>query len=386
MDANQLRRLQLADLGDSELRELISAGETVAERKASLPDEGLGPTVAAFANSGGGWLLLGVRDDGSIAEFRVPGTAHPQDWLRDKLRTAVDPLPPFMAEARRVDGQELVVVRVEASAQTPHLVKRTGAILVREHGGRQPITSQSSLMELCMKPKEAEQIAVESMTRLPLVTQALAQRDPGEPVNGQTRIADWMIVGAPLTKPEGFRKRGLSGDAVKKMQASVLAEVRRLGPETSGVVAVHPHATGVTLDGQNIANGDGADLLLDAGGVVVGRMRRRLTQGAWHVGATADEIIAPLLNLVLGVLGDCGALGKTLVHLYVRITPTAPGARPTLTVHTAHTSGELSAPPGAEAFFGGDIDLPADEGSAKALAEQMMKEIARSAGIDWWES
>jgi Putative DNA-binding domain len=386
MDANQLRRLQLVDLGDAELRELISAGETVAERKASLPDEGLGPTIAAFANSGGGWVLLGVNDDGSIAGFRVPGKAQAQDWLRDKLRNAVDPLPPFMAELRTLDGQDLVVVRVEASAQTPHLIKATGAILVREHGGRQPIASQSRLMELCVKPKEAEQSAVEKMTGLPLVTKALAQRPSVEPVNGQTRISDWMIVAAPLTKPEGFRKRGLSGDAVKKMQAAVLAEVRRLGPETSGAVAVHPHATGVTVEGHNIANGDGADLLLDAGGVVVGRIRRRLTQGAWHVGEAADEIITPLLGRVLGVLSDCGAAGKTLVHLYVRITPTLPNARPILTLHTAHTTGELSAPPGAEAFFGGDADLPVENDVTKALAEQMMKEIARTAGINWWES
>jgi hypothetical protein len=120
--------------------------------------------------------------------------------------------------------------------------------------------------------------------------------------------------------------------------------------------------------------------------VVVGRIRRRLTQDTWHVGQTADEIIAPLLDLILGVLSDCGAIGKTLIHLYVRITPTAPGARPALTLYTAHTSGELSAPPGAEAFFGGNSDLPVEGNATQSIAEQMMKEIARTAGIDWWES
>jgi hypothetical protein len=63
-----------------------------------------------------------------------------------------------------------------------------------------------------------------------------------------------------------------------------------------------------------------------------------------------------------------------------------PSARPILTLHTAHTNGELSAPPGAEAFFGGDADLPVEDDVTKAVAEQMMKEIARTAGIDWWES
>ena len=99
MAAHRFDSLPLADLGEAQVRELIRAGETIAERKSDLPAEGLGPTVAAFANSGGGWVLLGVRNDGTINGFLVPGRAEPQDWLRDKLRNAVDPLPPFTCGA-----------------------------------------------------------------------------------------------------------------------------------------------------------------------------------------------------------------------------------------------------------------------------------------------
>jgi hypothetical protein len=284
-----------------------------------------------------------------------------------------------------LDGLDLVVIRVEASRQTPHLVKATGTVYVREHGGKQPITSQARLLELCVRPEQAEQSAVQRMTCLPLVAQALGERELGEPVNEQTRVSDWMIVASPLAIPDGFRRRGLSKQTVDKMRAAVLEEVRRLGPESQGVVAVKPHATGATVDGQNIANGDGADLLLDAGGVVVGHMRRRLARGAWHVGATADEVIRPLLDLTLGLLSDCGVVGKTLVHLYVRITPTAPGAQPVLTVLTAHMSGELHAPLGSEAFFGGDILLPLEPEATRAFGDQLMHEIARASGIEWWE-
>jgi hypothetical protein len=125
--------------------------------------------------------------------------------------------------------------------------------------------------------------------------------------------------------------------------------------------------------------------VLDAGGVVVGRMRRRLTRGPWHVGETADQVITPMLDRMLSVLAHCEVVGKIEVHLHVRITPTAPEARPALTLHTAHTSGELEAPPGVEAFFGGHVHLPAEENTAKELAERMMRELARTAGIDWWE-
>jgi ABC-type phosphonate transport system ATPase subunit len=386
MDPSQLRHLQLADLGEPELRDLIAAGETIAERKASLPADGLGPTIAAFANSDGGWVLLGVRDDGTVAGFQVPGKAEAQDWLRDKLRTAVDPLPPFASRTMTLDGLDVVVIRVEASKQAPHLVKATGAVYVREHGGRQPIATQARLLELCVRLEQAEQSAVGRMTSLPLVVQALGERELGEPVNQQTCVSDWMMVASPLAIPEGFRRSSLSKQTVDKMRAALLEQVRQLGPESSGVVAVKPHATGVTVNGHNIATGDGCDLLLDAGGVVVGHMRRRLTRGVWHVGQTADEVIRPVLDLTLGLLSDCGVVGKVLVHLYVRITPTAPEARPVLTVLTAHTSGELYAPPGSEAFFGGDALLPIEPEATRKLGEQLMHEIARASGIDWWES
>jgi hypothetical protein len=89
--------------------------------------------------------------------------------------------------------------------------------------------------------------------------------------------------------------------------------------------------------------------------------------------------------LALGSLSECGAIGMTHLHLLVRITATADGWGPTLTLASAHNTGELSAPPGDEAFLGEDIELPAEIADAKAVAEVWMREIARSAGIDWWE-
>jgi hypothetical protein len=86
-------------------------------------------------------------------------------------------------------AQDIVAIRVEGSTQTPHPVKATGAIVVREHGGRKPIASQA---RLCVRPEQAEQRTIARMTGLPLVTQMLEHRDPGEPVNGQTRVSDWM--------------------------------------------------------------------------------------------------------------------------------------------------------------------------------------------------
>src|SRR5262249_52880933 len=64
---------------------------------------------------------------------------------------------------------------------------------------------------------------------------------------------------------------------------------------------------------------------------------------------------------------------------------TEEGWGPTLTLATAHDTGELQAPPGQEPLFGEDIELPAELADAKAIAETWMREIARTAGIGWGE-
>jgi hypothetical protein len=263
VDATLFSELPPSQLGERELRQLIDAGEIVAERKAGIPADGMGPTVAAFANSGGGWVLLGVRNDGTIAGFEVPGRAEPQDWLRDKLRTAVDPLPPFACRMVQIEGRSVLVIRVEPSMQTPHVVKATGTVLIRERGGRQPIASREALLELCVRPEQAEHQAIEQMTQGPLV------------------------------------------------QAAVLNVVARLGPTQSALAGLHPQATGVFVSGQNTASGDEATLLLDAGGVVVAHLRKRLTDDVWHVGETADGVITPLLGLALAVLHGCVRQGRS---------------------------------------------------------------------------
>jgi hypothetical protein len=67
----------------------------------------------------------------------------------------VDPLPPFAADTMTLDGHDVVVVRVDDSNQTPHLLKATGTIEIREPGGRKPIAAQSRLLELCLRPEQA---------------------------------------------------------------------------------------------------------------------------------------------------------------------------------------------------------------------------------------
>jgi Putative DNA-binding domain len=378
--------LNLNNVTEAVLRELIAEGETnLVERKEKLPKDGLGPTVASFANSGGGWILLGVADDGTPVGFAAPGRAEPKDWLRNLLRKDLDPLPLCEADSVTIDGVDVLVIRVQASALTPHVYLPGGAIYIREHGGRHPVKSQAELITLATSPEQAKENAIRRMMTLPLVLRELGSHDLGSALNGQTRVADWTVTAGPLMVPDAFRKRALSEAIVKAARTRLSEQLDKLGPSQHARTEVHPDGLGVLIVGRNHASGDELHLLLDGGGVAVGRMRLRLTRGVCHPGTMADDIITPLLMLTLGSLADCGVVGMTHLHLYVRITPTEKGWRPILMLATAHDTGELHAPPNRELLFDEDIELPAELEDTKATAEIWMREISRTAGIGWWE-
>jgi len=83
MPIEGLRRLALADLDEETLRGLIEQGEhLLVERKQEPPEEsGLGEAVSSFANTIGGWLLLGIANDGSSVGWKPPGRADAQAHL-----------------------------------------------------------------------------------------------------------------------------------------------------------------------------------------------------------------------------------------------------------------------------------------------------------------
>jgi len=124
MPLGSFRSVALADLvaEPTALRRLIDEGETlIVEHKEKIPPEGLGPMVASFANTFGGWLLLGVADDKTLKGYDA-GAGDFQDRMRHRLREEVDPMPPFAAQVVPVDGgHELGIIRTYESADRPHI-------------------------------------------------------------------------------------------------------------------------------------------------------------------------------------------------------------------------------------------------------------------------
>ncbi len=211
-----LRRLTLIDLTPEQLVALCRSGETLyVERKERQPKEGYGSAVAAFANRLGGWLLIGVTDAGEVVGCQDVDTTKVelQDWLRHKLRAEVDPLPPFAAEWRESGGETIGVVRVAESSDTPHVVKKTGSIYVREPGGKRPIApvgDQRMLLELARRGERARQIAARRPGESPDLWATMLPID-AVPGAATQETMEFMATAAPLTVPPGFANRALSG-------------------------------------------------------------------------------------------------------------------------------------------------------------------------------
>jgi hypothetical protein len=136
---------------EDDLNELSSEEPDVFERKAGKLFENedkfldaVAKGVSAFANSGGGSLILGVTNDGAPDGLpsRV-GRATMRDWIEQKTPHLVDyPLADFRvhtvirSEASKIPhDREVIVIDVGDSAAAPHQSKRD-KVYYRREGGR----------------------------------------------------------------------------------------------------------------------------------------------------------------------------------------------------------------------------------------------------------
>jgi hypothetical protein len=161
----RLSGLRLTDLSDQTvLRELVGEpeGERL-ERKREADAPTLVKAISGMANANGGWLLLGIEDDGSLYKLAPKGRAHLRDWLRDKLDGRLDPMPSFAAELFVLDGTTIGVVQVPRSSQAPHFVEQTGEVWERRNGQTRRASPQR-VQEMMKRASGQDRTA--AMTRL----------------------------------------------------------------------------------------------------------------------------------------------------------------------------------------------------------------------------
>lgn len=115
-----------------QLKKLITQGESQElEFKSRLPDpKHLAKLISAFANTNGGRIIIGIRDDGSIVG--VDDISHPQ--IEQMLVPTVLPSIRVETEILGIDDKSVLVITIPKGSQPPYLTdgrafQRTGLVV-----------------------------------------------------------------------------------------------------------------------------------------------------------------------------------------------------------------------------------------------------------------
>ncbi len=108
-------------MNEEEIRKLIQEGESESlEIKTSLSDwKSIVETISAFANSKGGILIIGVKNNGEIRGIKVGKDSI--ESLTNRIIQNTDPKIYPSVEVARVDRKEIIVLTVKDTGNKPYL-------------------------------------------------------------------------------------------------------------------------------------------------------------------------------------------------------------------------------------------------------------------------
>jgi hypothetical protein len=338
-----------------------------------------GAAAGSFANTLGGWILLGVADDGEVCGWNKPERLDLQSYLGSVLASQVDPLPPFVADMRAADDKPVGVIRVFASADVPHIVRGTGAVYVRSAKGKEPVDDHRTLLELARRGEEPELRARRRLFELPPVGWALRPPDwrpPGVIFAEEVDIR-YIVRAAPLTVTTALAEWPLTRPAAESLVelANVLlppSPSRRL-PLERQAPAIDPFARGVVVRAAQhtgIERPDTVALVADSGGTV-GIALSRAVHGDHPMvllNALLEDELRPLAHAIATLLQQAEAYGRAAVDMWMLMPDTA-----------VIREQEIDGRP--ELHVTRELTVPGDADEADALALSWHRELQRAIGI-----
>lgn len=379
-----LRSLALADVKPADVKWMIEEGEALVELKEQIPDEGLGPTIASFANTLGGWVVLGVDDKSrQVVGWKPKGRADDLDYLRDVLSRELDPLPPFAAKPMRVGRRRVSVIRVYESTDTPHIVRGTGSVFIRDPGAKRAIQSHDQLIALARRGEEAADRARARLHATPSVGYVLRTPDSGYPLDNTLRAVRTVARAAPFTVTPATREWPLGRRAADWCLDQVEQLVPPFGIPEFGDRREGPHlepfgravaATVVQERGSRAE--DAGKVVADSAGVVGAEIQRGAADGdrpSFLIQAILDEELRPLARFLADALAEAEAFGRAIAEVFILFPPM-------VQVHGA----ERSTP--RELHASRELTAPADAHEVDELAEAWHRELQRSIGIAKFEA
>jgi hypothetical protein len=411
----------LIDLDPDDLSRMLDLDESLfVEHKTGIGKEeahGLVKAIASFANTLGGWVLVGIRSGKPLdqtPDWAASDAPPLVDFVRSRLRGALDPMPAFEAKVLPHGDGRIGVVRVYESTDTPHVAIGPGAVYVREvaevrdaaaPGKAEPgaqgervyratqIRSSAQLRELASRGKEAEKRVdslIDPATPLPLVAEALPLRLEPTPAGYQPQGFERPSITvrlAPLTLLPRFGSWSTTADCSSALLTAAERIAKKGGlsnswvsPDPSGAAIevplnpgdLHSDAGGIGLDAT-------AHLVVDGAGVVgaalslsapENRDRRR-----WiRLGDIAGDLIRPVVAAAVGILEAGEFLGR--VRCQIDLLGLS-------SVFLIDQGGNRDGRPWVPSS--GDLMLPVDAKEVRSAAMRAANAFGRSAGIAAWD-
>lgn len=133
----------------TELQQTLAHGEDSRHqfKRDATNSDGLAAELAAFANSGGGWLFLGVDDDGSIAGLDGAAVRRLNQLLSNAASQHVRPPVHPLTENVQTDQGIVMVVEVLDGLAKPYLDNH-GRIWVKQGSDKRHVTSREEMQRM----------------------------------------------------------------------------------------------------------------------------------------------------------------------------------------------------------------------------------------------
>jgi hypothetical protein len=402
-----VRNLALADVTEDDIRQMRSENETLfVEYKSSLDGEGyrVAEAAASFANTLGGWVVIGLGDDGAPSGWVPPKNVTDRLW--QILDYWLDPLPAFAAQLREHEGVPIGLIRIYESTDTPHVLKNGKVVVrsvaeVRNHcrvyrpGG---IDTQTVLRQLAERGSQAIRDAHHRLDMTGSAQDAIGMTDDGagRRMTGTVAVGAVPIVGDRLRDlPVSNTGRRFLDEALLHLAQLDGAAETTLRAKADGLVC-EVELRSHLLDGvpavprTAIAAANAAGIIAVAFRFHIQHPGRlpRVSLGGFRTG-----IIGPLLRAVVAILDRAelygrsilelriGDLSMSLMHDTVKPEPGAPAELPPGVALDLTTDDGRNFPSIA---LGGELSLPLPEDGPEidALADQWRDDVGRTMGLE----
>lgn len=178
--------------------------------------------VSAFANTYGGFIFLGVKDDGTILGCKK--------WTEERITTSIynnlTPTPNFDVKKFIIQGKKIYVVKIEVGCMPPYITNK-GAIYERVSSSSCKLDKSEKLSQLFNKRETQQKKTANRIELLPLSfdknfpQNLCAYLDFGfEVVNSQRTILEKNLANFDFTPISEYLRKNCISFSISRVGAS----------------------------------------------------------------------------------------------------------------------------------------------------------------------